>query len=57
MSRNSSAFIQFKDGGHAFIDGIPQDHECNDKGGRGVPNCQRADDLLAHAAKMGAFDH
>lgn len=32
MSRNSSAFIQFPDGGHAFIDGLKQDHECDGKG-------------------------
>lgn len=32
MSRNSSAFIQFRDGGHAFIDGLKQDHECNSNG-------------------------
>lgn len=32
MSRNSSTFIQFRDGGTAFIDGLKQDHECNGKG-------------------------
>lgn len=32
MSHNSSAFIQFPGGGRAFIDGLTQDHVCNDKG-------------------------
>lgn len=32
MSRNSSAFIQLPGGGHAFVDGLKQDHECNGNG-------------------------
>jgi len=32
MSRNSSAFIRLPGGGHAFIDGLKQDRECNDRG-------------------------